>query len=544
MLLSTPSSKIAPDNFVSWLITQNNARGTLYLTRVAKAYSRYLRSAPIKLEIALPLSKRDVYAVETVNDFDRLLDIFYSASNFRSVNECGHQTFSAALNAYRRYLVSLSGQVGREESDMAQATTVIGEPLSSSATDGKGTDPSSAFAQKHIREAFKEWLFALNSAWSNGTLNTLCSDALYLYNNKRGITLVAALTEANGIEKAHEVLNIYFTLNPRQTGTASTAAKGYIDTLKLFKEFIEEMFPNLLENKEIVDSSQFATLPEAVVSILKNDYPYGFSFDTTCVRLLSEKSRINIDSTIQQILKNLMFCRSDGVYFLIDAVTDAETREKIIKFSDVWIKSYGCFVVSELYALFLDELSDRAIRNLDDFETFYEFISRSKVRCVAYYGTRIARINNRGIKDLSSDIVAKIISVTHDEYGGTITEDDLYNRFPAFPIDVIANIIKENTEELVKIEINEITCYQTLDALGLSDEFSDTLAEVLEEIDEIGLIPNEEVLHAVLSMRLGVNFKTEYNIPDDRTYRRLIATYYKKAPKREWKRGVFAEVQD
>ncbi|MEG1999706.1 MAG: hypothetical protein RR015_06795, partial [Bacteroidales bacterium] len=97
---------------------------------------------------------------------------------------------------------------------------------------------------------------------------------------------------------------------------------------------------------------------------------------------------------------------------------------------------------------------------------------------------------------------------------------------------------------LFKIEINGITCYQTLDALGLSDEFSDTLAEALEQVDEIGLVPNEEVLHTVLSMRLGVNFKTEYNIPDDRTYRRLIATYYKETPKRKWKRGIFREVQD
>jgi hypothetical protein len=43
---------------------------------------------------------------------------------------------------------------------------------------------------------------------------------------------------------------------------------------------------------------------------------------------------------------------------------------------------------------------------------------------------------------------------------------------------------------------------------------------------------------------LGVNFKVEYNIPDDKTYRRLIATYYKDAPKREWKYGKFAGVSD
>lgn len=89
-----------------------------------------------------------------------------------------------------------------------------------------------------------------------------------------------------------------------------------------------------------------------------------------------------------------------------------------------------------------------------------------------------------------------------------------------------------------------MVCYQTLDALGLSDEFSDTLAEVLEQISDLGLTPSEEMLRTALSINLGVNFKEEYNIPNDKTYRRLIETYYKNAPKRKWIRGIFAEVPE
>lgn len=194
------------------------------------------------------------------------------------------------------------------------------------------------------------------------------------------------------------------------------------------------------------------------------------------------------------------------------------------------------------YTYFADNVNERAIRNVYDFETFYEFNNRRQIRCVAYYGTRIARIHNKSIRDLSLDIAEKIISIARNEYGGTVNEDDLRDRFPAFSVDLLGNIIKEHTEELIKTEINGILCYQTLDALGLSDEFSKTLVEVLEQIDDIGLIPNEEVLHTALSIRLGVNFKAEYNIPDNKTYRRLIAAYYKGVPKREWKRGIFVEV--
>jgi hypothetical protein len=134
--------------------------------------------------------------------------------------------------------------------------------------------------------------------------------------------------------------------------------------------------------------------------------------------------------------------------------------------------------------------------------------------------------------------------MTHDEYGGTIDEDILRDKYSAFSAELLTVIIKEHAEELVKTEINGIACYQTLDALGLSDEFTDTLAEVLEQLDDLALVPSEEVLHTALSIRLGVNFKAEYNIPDDKTYRRLIETDYKNAPKRKWLRGIFAEVPD
>jgi len=142
------------------------------------------------------------------------------------------------------------------------------------------------------------------------------------------------------------------------------------------------------------------------------------------------------------------------------------------------------------------------------------------------------------------DIARKIIVITHDEYGGVISEDDLRNRFPAFSSTLLANIIKEHAEELVKTEINGIICYQTIDAFGLSDEFPNILAETLSQLDDLGLTPSENVLHTALSIRLGVNFKDEYNIPDDKTYRRLIVTYYRDTPKREWKRGIFAKVTE
>ena len=146
--------------------------------------------------------------------------------------------------------------------------------------------------------------------------------------------------------------------------------------------------------------------------------------------------------------------------------------------ANCWLDNYGCFEISELYAFFFNKLNSDCIRGAEDFEAFYEFINKRDIRCVAYYGTRIARIQ-KSISDLSIDIVKSIITIIRDEFGGVIDEDELKNRFSAFSAELLSKIIKQYIEELVKTEINSIVCYQMLDTLGLSDDFSDTLFNVL-----------------------------------------------------------------
>ncbi len=78
----------------------------------------------------------------------------------------------------------------------------------------------------------------------------------------------------------------------------------------------------------------------------------------------------------------------------------------------------------------------------------------------------------------------------------------------------------------------------------MSDDFSDMLDNALSQIDDLGLVPNEETLNTVLSITMGLNFRVEYNLMEGKTFRRLIAHYYKNNIKREWRGGVFMEVRD
>lgn len=379
-----------------------------------------------------------------------------------------------------------------------------------------------------------------NPSWGNSTLNMLCSDALYLYNNERGITLENALTDADGLEKAYDVLEQHFTAFPRQTGTAATAAKGYTDTLRLFKEFLAEEFPELLYE----NGNPVLTVPQEIFDVLSTEYTNGFRFDTTALRLLSNKSGIEVDDALQAVLRQKMFSRGDDIYFLLDVIADEDTLNEIINIADQLLDEYGCFEISELYVLFKDKLKHKVISSADDFEKFYEFINTRNIRCVAapYIGNRIARFSNGNVWNIFNEIAAKIVAVTHDEYGGTVCEDDLHSRFCAFSVDLLAKILKNTTEELVRTEINGIIVYQTFDALGLTDDFSDTLHSTLERFDDLGIVPSAEALHTALSLAMGVNFNAAFNISDKSTYQRLIAAYYKAEPPRKWKGGIFLEV--
>jgi hypothetical protein len=286
-------------------------------------------------------------------------------------------------------------------------------------------------------------------------------------------------------------------------------------------------------------------VPGSVLAVLRNDYTSGIRFDATALRLLSGKAGVEVDENMQTALKRQMFCRNDGVYFLLDHAADGETQREIAQFADFLLDEYGCFEVSELYGLYADRLNGKIIGSAEDFEKFYGQIGRSGVCCVQapHIGNRIARYSNGNVWGAFEKIAAKIVSVIADEYYGSCNEDDLHSKFCAFSTELLGKIIKQCAAyKLIRVEINDSVCYQTFDALGLPDDFSEVLAEALERLSDIGLDPTQDALHTALSLKLGVNFMSEYNLPDWETFRRLISLFYKAEPRREWKSNIFGEV--
>lgn len=674
-----PQSKTKEENFVAWLITQPNANGSLYLERVARQYTRYLRSQPPKLDIALALNERRVFECVSLKQFDILCQAFRSARNFKEVNSQGHQTFSAGLSAYRRYLqfidkngepemyeneviadtattqidrhqaicvepqrvnfdypelcvgcdpmtcvVESRSYEGKNWRDLLVALTehfLVSKPQAqelysrsvypngkrqfllkdkSLVADGQAVrqisngywiymnlsikdlvftigrlcefcdvdlkdvdityvpkqstgglkpvikieDKSAQFVQQTVRDTFRAWLIEHNPEWSNGTVTMHYSDAYYLYNNERGITLEEALTADDGLQRAYDAIEQFYTNNPTQTNNPSGSARGYLRSLRMLKEFLEEKHPELL-SKNGNTSDSVTTIPDSLINALNKNYATGFRFETTYINLLSNASGVELDERMQSALKHVMFRRDDGIYFLLDRVADAAMRKNIVEFADGYLQEFGCFEIPEFYKLYEDKVNPNCIRNADDFESFYEQIGKSGVRCVQapYVGNRITRFSNGSVWGTFKEVAAKIVSVINDEYYGSCNEDDLHTKFCAFSTDLLGKIIKQcATEELIRVEINDSVCYQTYDALGLPADFSDVLAETLERLVDIGLDPSRDVLHTAISLKIGVNFMAEFNLPDWDTFQRLTAAFYKAEPRREWKHYIFGEV--
>ena len=401
-----------------------------------------------------------------------------------------------------------------------------------------------AFAQQDVRNAFKIWLADQHPDWSAGTLQMHYSDAYYLYNNERGISLEDALATDDGLQKAYDAIEQFYTSNPTQTNNPSGSARSYIRSLRMLKDFLETNRPELLTQNED-DTVSATAIPDALIEALNRSYSTGFRFETTYINLLSNATGIGLDEKMQSALKRIMFRRDDGIYFLFDTVADTATRKDIVDFADSYLQEYGCFEIPEFYMLYEDKVNSACIRNADDFESFYEQIGKSGVRCVRapQIGNRIARYSNGNVWGTFKEVAAKIVSVISEEYYGSCNEDDLHTKFCAFSTDLLGKIIKQcATEELIRVEINDSVCYQTYNALGLPENFSDVLAETLERLMDIGLDPSRDVLHTALSLKIGVNFMVEFNLPDWDTFQRLTAAFYKAEPRREWKYYIFGEV--
>jgi len=106
--VSKSQDAIDPEVVITWLVTQPNTNGTIYLENVVRQYIWALRSAPAKLEIPSEFEVINVFSCHTPEELNSCWDILKSAPNYKQVNNSTSGMFSAGMGCLLRYLQYLS----------------------------------------------------------------------------------------------------------------------------------------------------------------------------------------------------------------------------------------------------------------------------------------------------------------------------------------------------------------------------------------------------------------------------------------------------
>lgn len=286
--------------------------------------------------------------------------------------------------------------------------------------------------------------------------------------------------------------------------------------------------------------SQYDRIPLPLRHAIRTSYTTGIRFDDTVLSLLSNQSGFQITDAMCDILHKEMFKRSDGLYFLPEQIADKKGIKTIKEETLSFLETYKLCEVSMLYEMKSLDKSIVPIRDEEDYADFLEYLLPDSIRVGKAYTFKIVRPTGVSINDATTYLTNKMLATIIED--GCVTEDDLLRTYPIVSGQFLKKLLEKKTDEVVTTTINDFLCYQTIDAMGLDENFSETLNSVLEKANELELPPSVEVLHILLSVEIGQNFRNTYGIPDDKTFRHIIAMYYRGEKAREWKAGNFMEV--
>lgn len=296
-----------------------------------------------------------------------------------------------------------------------------------------------------------------------------------------------------------------------------------------------------VSKNEHKDTSKEIENMERIIDAVHRFYANGFRFDETAIHLLEQASSIKIDLAMQNVLKKTMFRRNDHLYFLPDMVVGQTQLELLAKEKLLnEISRCGCADLGVLFLQYNSSGNVTYLRNEDDFKDFLMFLLPNEIRIGNALKTRIVRKTGMSVNDALEIAASKVVATI--EVHGCITQEDLQIEYPLFSKMFIHRLLEKYADTVLPTVINDFLCYQTVESMGLGDEFSAVLRDSLDELVHLSLAPSQEIIHALLSIKLGYNLRDEYSIPDDKTFRHIISAYYDGSKQREWKSGNFLEV--
>lgn len=401
-------------------------------------------------EIYSKITERGIYtfgAQNPVNVVRTTIEYACENSGYSNQNAVSYFRFERNNDGKKVYSLLTMSPIDVEvaDSDIVKKKDIDINAESSLTVQRGRNDDSSVYAQQNVRSAFREWLTKQHPDWNPNTLSMHCSDAYYLYNNDRGLTLAKALTAPDGIDKARVIIEQYYTDNPTHTNKPAQSANGYTRSLKFLKVFLKEEFPELLSQAA---SDILAKPPqkvrndelEAIYTCLVRKYSNGFRYDSQIElnklrRYVLENCDIELalsDVELSDVAKSCGMIFEGKVY-----VVNAVTREKIKSFSECYFDNGGQVIFYEaFFSKHEDWLIEASVVSEEMLSALFRHIFPQYSFTSAYFGTFSDNIN--------TVIVSEMLRVW--DYDILLNYDELSERLVYIPRYRIESALGQNGE--------------------------------------------------------------------------------------------------
>lgn len=269
--------------------------------------------------------------------------------------------------------------------------------------------------------------------------------------------------------------------------------------------------------QDTVDISPF-------ISVLMTEFPEGFEFNDSSVRLLENAVGKPCSEAERKELKRVMFKRHDGIFLLQEMVAAPDTLTELKKRIEEYFSRYHAFSLSVLYDEFADRLS--ALTNPDsDFRLFLlNAILPELPEGGDIFGRQQKQICISGSSSQQEvmEFLAEQFREKLRENGDAVLMDELLSELPCLNLAAADDILRTQVPEAVEIKMDGLQYWKLLESFCLPEDFSGILNENIGGIEQQGKIPSLQAVATGLEVQYGSDFREIYALDDDEVFRQVI----------------------
>jgi hypothetical protein len=290
---------------------------------------------------------------------------------------------------------------------------------------------------------------------------------------------------------------------------------------------IEEMIDNKVKAFPVLEGEKVPLEPglRPLKKWLLENRANGFSFSETALRLCS----LRPTQTVIDAIKKEMFQTRNNVWLFPEQVAEMPVIERILGQAAAWAEEYDLFSMRALYERFGCEIP--RLSYLEDFMAFFKVVA-PEFDCIRGFWTSRADGFNELVRDLVAQVEVDIFNKSE------VTQAFVFGMFPNLSRDEVCDFIQRYSSKLLATNIGDLPCWKHIDTLNLPDDFDARLADVIDNLENLGYALTVDYLTLALCLVYRYDIRVEADLGDEEIFKSVIA----ERSGRVWKRKALASV--